>query len=119
MVYEDAEKLYAEVKKDGERMIKDAFKILFHGMLAPANAGGSLVAYNTTFFPRREVAPIALDGSADLVRQVAQVSADGKTGYALLDAPEGNGIARPIGMFADARPVSGGLLVDSKRSSRS
>jgi alpha-mannosidase len=112
MVYEDAEKLYSEIHKDGNKMIKDAFKILFHGMLAPENAGGSLVAYNTTFFPRREVTPISLDGSVDLVRQVAQVSPDGKTGYALLDAPEGNGIARPIGMFADCKPVSGGSLIN-------
>jgi hypothetical protein len=56
--------------------------------------------------------PQWLDGSADLVRQVAQVGTDEKTGYALLDASEGNGIAWPIDMFADAWPVSGGLLVD-------
>jgi alpha-mannosidase len=107
MVYDDAEKLYAEIRQDSKTMIKDAMKTIFSGWLAPENSTGSLLAYNTTFFPRREVMPIALDGSKDLVRQVAQVSADGRTGYALLDAPAGAGLARSIGMFADCMPVSG------------
>jgi alpha-mannosidase len=110
MVYEDAEKLYAEIKKDGNALLEGAFKVIFgedSRPLAPGASGGSVVAYNTTFFPRREVVTVPLDGSSDLVRQVAQVSADGRTGYALFDATEGASIARPIGMFADCMPVSG------------
>jgi alpha-mannosidase len=106
MVYDDAEKYYAEVKKDGEAMLEEAFKVLFpkHSSSLTSNAGGALVGYNSTFIPRREV--VRVENAASFVGQLAQTAADG-TGYALMDAPEGATVARPIGMFADCMPVSG------------
>jgi alpha-mannosidase len=59
--YEDAEKLYAKVKKDGEALLKEAFSILFpHSVsLTPSSRtkslGGKIVAFNTTFLPRSGV----------------------------------------------------------------
>jgi hypothetical protein len=111
MVYDDAENYYAEVKKDGEALLEDAFKVLFpHGSraLGAGPSDGTLLAYNSTFLPRREVVRVA--AGAALAGQLAQTGADG-AGYALLDAPEGAALARPIGMFADCMPVSGASCV--------
>jgi alpha-mannosidase len=116
MVYDDAEKYYAEVKKDGEALLEDAFKVLFpHGSraLGTGPSDGTLLAYNSTFLPRREVVRVA--AGAALAGQLAQTGADG-AGYALLDAPEGATLARPIGMFADCMPVSGTSCAASVRA---
>jgi alpha-mannosidase len=113
MVYDDAEKYYAEVKKDGEALLEDAFKVLFpHGSraLGAGPSDGTLLAYNSTFLPRREVVRVAAGAGAALASQLAQTGADG-AGYALLDAPAGAALARPIGMFADCMPVSGASCV--------
>ncbi|KAJ7781792.1 glycoside hydrolase family 38 protein [Mycena maculata] len=103
MVYDDAEKLYEEVREDGEKMLDDALDVILGGAqrLGPATAIASLdriVAYNTTFFPRREVVRLPLaGGSAALKAQVAQVSADGTEGYAVVHCAGG---ARPAAVAA-------------------
>ena len=113
MVYEDAEKLYAEVRKNGEPLLEAAFKTLFPDSTSFANATssrspGTIIAYNTTFFPRRDVVPVPLSGkSSNLKSQVVQTSIDGSVGYALMDCTEGEHIARTSGLFADSMPVSG------------
>ncbi|KAJ7199975.1 glycoside hydrolase family 38 protein [Mycena pura] len=92
MVYDDAEKLYAEVRQDAEAMLDDALDVIL-GCAAPAAhamALDQLAAYNTTFFPRREVVRVPIAGG--LGAQVAQLSADGKEGYTVVDCAGG---ARP------------------------
>ncbi|CAL1697504.1 unnamed protein product [Somion occarium] len=105
MVYKDAEILYSEVRKDGKRLIEEAFKALFP---TSAQSGpGSIIAYNSTFFPRRDVVKIPLKGSASRLRsQVVQASKDGSCGYALLDGTNGGHISHCTGLFADCMPVS-------------
>ncbi|KZT05154.1 glycoside hydrolase family 38 protein [Laetiporus sulphureus 93-53] len=110
MVYDDAEKLYAEVRKDGEQLLEDAFSALFPKSISLSNATGGLgklVAFNTTSFPRRDVVKVPLrGGAARLKSQVVQVSKDGTEGFALMDCAEGGNLALPNGLFADSMPVS-------------
>lgn len=121
MVYDDAEKLYAEVKKDGEALLDAAFRVIFpQSRRLPATpadlktlgGGAALIAYNSTFVPRRDVVRVPLDAlgaqSKDALRaQVVQTGEDGRVGYALVDARQGAGLARTVGMFADCMPASG------------
>ncbi|KAG9101891.1 Glycoside hydrolase, 38 vacuolar alpha mannosidase [Ceratobasidium sp. 370] len=116
MVYEDAEKLYAEISKDGKAILEDAFGTLLVGSTridasAPLNISsqGKLVAVNTTPFARCEVVKIPLTGSGHkhLRGSAVQIAAGGQTGYVLMDARGGTGLAQPIGLFADVKPVSG------------
>ena len=76
MVYEDAEKLYAEIAKDAKQLLEEAFSALFPKSVSLSSlsspktspvpvipAQGRLFAFNPTFFPRRDVVEIPL-GSA-------------------------------------------------------
>ena len=116
MVYDDAEKLYAEVRKDGEKLLEDAFSALFPKSVSINQAAnirphGEIVAYNSTFFKRRDVVQIPLTSGGTYLRsQVVQASKDGATGYALLDYSAGGHLAKPSGLFADCTPVSGTSL---------
>lgn len=95
MVYEDAEKLYAEVAKDGKSLIEEAFQVLFsHSVLLspetrlqPNTSLNQIIGYNTTFLDRREIVKIPLDGaSAGLKTAVAQVdNNNNEVGYAIMD----------------------------------
>ena len=114
MVYDDAEKLYAEVRKDGEALIEEAFKAIFPPSVSLADPAfktkksGTVVGLNTTFFPRRDIVEIPLSGAASRLRsQVVQASKDGTTGLALMDCAAGGGVAYGTGMYADCKPVSG------------
>ncbi|KAJ7351290.1 hypothetical protein DFH08DRAFT_1078386, partial [Mycena albidolilacea] len=71
MVYDDAKKLYQEVREADEKMLDDVL---------------DLVAYNTMFFPRCEVVQVLLPavGDSALRTQVGQLAADGMTGYAVV-----------------------------------
>ncbi|KAK7027819.1 glycoside hydrolase family 38 protein [Favolaschia claudopus] len=89
MVYDDAEKLYDE-------MLDDALDVILGGhtrLPSSAWALDQLVAYNTTFFPRREVV------QAPLGTQVAQL--DGNVGYVVVHCAGG---ARPA--VLEAPPVT-------------
>ena len=63
MVYEDAEALYAEVKKGCEEILEEAFCVLFPGSVPVQSSmrskslGGSskIIAFNTTFFSRWDI----------------------------------------------------------------
>ena len=115
MVYEDAEKLYAEVKQDGLELIEEAFSVLFPRSISlaslvasKARLNGSVVGYNTTFFPRRDVVRVPLVGGASQLKsQVVQATKDGKFGYALMDCTNGSTISSSTGLFADCMPASG------------
>ncbi|KAI0654605.1 galactose mutarotase-like domain-containing protein [Cubamyces menziesii] len=113
MVYDDAEKLYAEVSKEGEALIEEAFKAIFPPSTSLADPNiktkksGTLVGFNTTFFPRRDIVEVPLVGSASKLRsQVVQASKDGTVGLALMDCTAGGGVAFGTGMYADCKPVS-------------
>ncbi len=119
MVYDDAEVLYGEVKKDGEALLEEAFSVLFPNSVpltsstrSKSLAGSSrIVAYNTTFFPRWDIikVPLAKAGSA-LKAQILQASDDGKEGYAIMHCPAvGPGeLKHPSNaLHAHLKPVSG------------
>ena len=115
MVYKDAEKLYAEVRKDGQEMIEEAFTALFPKVLhlddpTMKSISGRLIGYNTTFFPRRDVVVVPLQGpAASLKSQLVQTSKDGSVGYALMDSSAEGGarISQCRGLYADSMAVSG------------
>lgn len=118
MVYDDAEKLYAEVRKDVDALLEEAFSALL-GKSAPISqdkpaksldSAGNLIGINTTFFPRRDVVKIPLHGASSALKtRVVQTSLDGGVGYALMDCSGGGNLAVPKGLFADAMPVHGAL----------
>lgn len=114
MVYDDAEKLYAEVRKEGDALIEEAFKAIFPPSVSLADPvikskkTGTLVGFNTTFFPRRDIVEVPLTGAATRLRsQVVQTSKDGTVGLALMDGPTAGGLSYGTGMYADCKPVSG------------
>lgn len=123
MVYEDAEVLYAEVKRDGEALIEEAFSVLFPNSvpLTPTTrskllAGScKIVAFNTTFFPRWDIikVPLAKAGTS-LKSQILQASDDGREGYAIMHCAKGAGpgeLKSPSnGLHAHLKPVSGRRL---------
>ena len=114
MVYEDAEKLYAEVRKDGETLLEAAFSALFPKSMdinaaAAAKVSGDIIGFNTTFFPRRDVVEIPLTGGSAAKAKLVQASKRGTTGYALLDCSEGGHLCHPVGFFADCMTTSGKL----------
>ncbi|KAK2459766.1 hypothetical protein APHAL10511_008198 [Amanita phalloides] len=93
MVYEDAEKLYAEVHQVCGILLEDAFDILLPDSFAltkdtPANRiakAVKLVAYNTTCFPRWDIVEVPLGGAGSALKgQVMQMTSDSKVGFALV-----------------------------------
>ena len=121
MVYEDAEKLYAEVRKEGKALLEDAFGALLKSSTrlsvspdepqaaAVSSRECNIVAFNTTMFPRLDVVTVPLTGNGGpkLKTKVIQTSADGKFGYALMHGTDGFGLARSRGLFADCDTPSG------------
>jgi alpha-mannosidase len=116
MVYEDAEQLYAEVQKDGHRLLEEAFGVLFprsaqlsQDLRLQQSRSGSLFAFNTTFFPRMDVVKVPVPGAASLVKPKAvQLSKEGNVGYALMDcSKDGNSVALMSELNTLPMPVSG------------
>jgi alpha-mannosidase len=78
MVYQDAEILYAEVRKDCEELLEEAFKVIFptsdcisaSNSAHPAECTANIYAYNTTPFVRLEVVHIPLVGSTSPLKSV-------------------------------------------------
>lgn len=115
MVYEDAEKLYAQVKNDGNELIEEAFEAIFGWSNSDARTqpvSGNFIGFNTTPFPRRDVVKVPFAGphAAKLRSKLVQTTRDGKEGYALMDCPTGGPLSSSSGMFADCHPVSGKLF---------
>jgi len=115
MVYEDAEKLYAQVKKDGNELIEEAFKTIFGWPSSDARTqpvSGNFIGFNTTPFPRRDVVKVPFAGphAAKLRSKLVQTTKDGREGYALMDCSTGGPLSSSSGMFADCHPVSGKLV---------
>ena len=120
MVYDDAEKLYAEVRRDGNQLLADAWTALFPESYSLSNTAalskrGTLVGINTTHLPRRDVVQVPLGSSAAKLKgQVVQAAKDGSYGYALMDCSEGGQVSMPTGLFADCKPVSGMYINNAK-----
>ncbi len=121
MVYDDAEKLYVEVRKDGETLLEEAFKAIFPPSVSLSDPSfkskktGTIVGFNTTFFPRRDIVEVPLSGAAQRLKsQVVQTAKNGASGFALLDCSAGGGVAYGTGMYANCKPVSGTSSVLSR-----
>ncbi|KAF9228240.1 glycoside hydrolase family 38 protein [Gyrodon lividus] len=113
MVYEDAEQLYYEVRKDCQALLEEALGVLLSGSasllgnVAPSSQPFNLIAVNTTPFSRRDVIKIPISAvSQNLLPQPVQTSADGKHAYVLLQTQGNEMIARPTALSADYTPVS-------------
>lgn len=129
MVYDDAEKLYAEVAKDGKDMFEEAASALAPDTLplsdfsAPISSGqanppghsvnGRLVGLNTVHASRREVVEVPLvgPGAMRLRGEVVQIAKDGGRAFAIMETDDvhtnGAGIVSAKGMYADLQPVAG------------
>jgi alpha-mannosidase len=116
MVYEDAEKLYAEVHDKGLKLLDEAFDALLEksqrmaaAPLLKSASAMRVIGFNTVHYPRYEVVQLSTAGpqGARLKSEVVQLSKDGLTGYALMDASRGTNLAYPRGMFADMKTSSG------------
>lgn len=123
MVYDDAEKLYAEVKDSGGALLDEALGVLFPDSLPFTASSGlknlkgynKIIAYNTTFFPRWDIIKIPLSSvSSALKAQVMQASDDGKEGYAVMQTDAGSqvGMLRTpsSALHAQLLPASGELF---------
>jgi alpha-mannosidase len=103
MVYEDAEKLYAEVRTDTEGLVYRALAVLYPGSLplslaVPASTSGPLTvfAHNTTPFARRDVVRVPLgERGISSGNILLQKTTDGKEGYVVLESGVGGGLALP------------------------
>lgn len=102
MVYEDAEKLYAEVRTDTDRLLDRALAVLYPSSLplssVPASASGplSVFAHNTTFFARRDVVRVPLgERGINSGNALLQKTDDGKEAYVVLECGAGGGLALP------------------------
>jgi len=103
MVYEDAEKLYAEVRVDTETLVDKALAVLYPGSLplpsaAPASTSGPLTvfAHNTTPFARRDVVRVPLgEKGISSGNVLLQKTSDGKEGYVVLESGAGGGLSLP------------------------
>jgi alpha-mannosidase len=118
MVYEDAEKLYAEVARDGKALFKEAASAYLQNIIPISKVleasspypKGRLVAMNTVHHKRREVVEIPMVGSAavHLKSEVIQLSKDGSKAYALMENDtDAADILYTKGMYADVKPVQG------------
>lgn len=115
MVYDDAEEIYAKIKEDSKELLEDALGSLLQSSIAfssnepfTISSPGSVVAFNTTMFPRLDVVKIPLSGSggSKLRSKVVQASEDGAHGYALMEAGSGLGLSQIRGLYADCKAAS-------------
>jgi hypothetical protein len=103
MVYQDAEKLYAEVRIDTEGLLDSALAVLYPSSLplssaVPASTSGplSVFAHNTTFFPRRDIVRVPLgERGISSGNALLQKTSDGKEGYVVLECGAGGGLVLP------------------------
>jgi alpha-mannosidase len=126
MVYDDAERLYAEVARDGRDMFEEAVRSLLPDTLplsvlsAPTPTGlsshlgkGRLVGLNTVHAPRREVVEVPLvgPGAMELRREVVQIAKDGSKGFAIMESYDldtnGAGLMSAKAMYAGLQPATG------------
>jgi hypothetical protein len=108
MVYEDAEKLYAEVRKDCQAMLEGAICVLFPSCVTrqqDLGDGDAIVAYNSTFFPRREIIQVPKLGKLTNDPAIQTVSAD--CSYVAIECSAQGSVGQPCPVPADCTPASG------------
>lgn len=110
MVYDDAERIYAHVKKKAQELLEDASQKLIpssipFSMTHPlqTSANGKIVAYNTTPFRYLAVVEVPLNGAAGnrLKAEIVQINQKGNSGLVLVDASKPCSPAFSRGLFAD------------------
>jgi alpha-mannosidase len=110
MVYDDADKLYAEVREVCTGLLEEAFSVLLprSSPLMSKSTSETLIAFNATSFARYDVIKVPLSRDAARMKaQVIQTSADGKHGYALMHSVGNKITSQPVGMFSGYMPASG------------
>ena len=99
MVYDDAEKLYAEVRADTDAVVDKALRVLYPGSLplsSPTSGKLTFFAHNTTPFARRDVVRVPLgEGGICSENVLLQKTNDGKGGYIVLEGGVGSGLVLP------------------------
>ncbi|KAF9497318.1 hypothetical protein BDN71DRAFT_1445060 [Pleurotus eryngii] len=109
MVYDDAEKLYAEVRKDGDAMLDEAFSVLFPDSRPMTTATvlniQQLIAYNTTFSPRQQVVKVPFNRSKGVRAHGLQISRTEDVAYCVMGA-KAAGPSQAISDLKDIAPVS-------------
>jgi alpha-mannosidase len=117
MVYDDAEQLYSEVRKDCQALLEDALGVLLSDSV-PLSGNSSIsqpfnvIAVNTTSFARRDIVKIPISGpSENLLPKPAQTTVDGKDGYLLLQTQEHEILAQSAVVPTEHGPVSGKCAV--------
>ena len=112
MVYDDAEQLYSEVRKDCQALLESALGVLLVDSV-PLSGNSSIsqpfniIGVNTTPFARRDIVKIPISGtSQSLLPGPAQTTVDGKHGYVLLQTEENEILAQPA-IVTEHGPVSG------------
>lgn len=109
MVYDDADKLYAEVREVCTGLLEEAFSVLLprSSPLVSKSTSETLIAFNATSFARYDVIKVPLSRDAARMKaQVIQTSADGKHGYALMHSVGNKITSQPVGMFSGYMPAS-------------
>jgi alpha-mannosidase len=105
MVYDDAEKLYAEVRADAEALVENALQVLYPGSLPLSTATSgplTLFAHNTTPFARRDVVRVPLgEKGISSGGALLQTTSDGKEGYVVLEGGAGGGLVQPSQISAN------------------
>ena len=94
MVYDDAEKLYAEVRTDTEALTEEALRAIYPGSCTLSSASSepkTLFAHNTTPFARRDIVRVSNSTAAN----VLQTTSDGKEGYVVMEGGPGGGLVLP------------------------
>ena len=99
MVYDDAEKLYAEVRTDTEALTEEALRVIYPdsrplSLSSPASGSTTIFAHNTTPFARRDVVRVPLGGEINNA-SVLQTTSEGKEGYVVLEGFAGGGLVLP------------------------
>jgi len=123
MVYDDAEKLYAEVKLSGESLVEEALSILFpdslplcsmanHKMKYLEDSCDKIIGYNTTFLPRWDVIMIPIDRvNSALKAHILQASDDGREGYGVMQTPASSQVGQlrspGCSLYTHLLPASG------------
>ena len=122
-MYEDAEAIYADVKRVGELLVEEAFSVLFPRSVPltpattskPLSGSCKIVAYNTTFFPRWDIIKVPLTkAGSQLKSQILQASDDCREGYAIMHCAKGAGLGElqspSNALHAHLKPVSSKAL---------